>query len=93
MWKEVEADRLLDLDRGALRAFRPDIPDPDIAAAPEIVHVLLLCGEQPLESLAHYPIHCPFGAAAEFLGRGRLRGVIDHVFGELYWTARLRPRS
>ena len=40
--KEVEADCLLDLHRAPFRAFFSDIPDPDIAAAPEIVHVLLL---------------------------------------------------
>ena len=45
--------------------------------------------EQPL-TLAHYPIQCPFGTAAELLGGSRLRGVIDHVLGELDWTAGLR---
>ena len=49
--KQIEADRLLDLHGGALHAVFPDIPDPDIAAAPEIVHVLLLGGEQLLEPL------------------------------------------
>ena len=81
--KEVEADRLLDLDGAALRAFFSDIPDPDIAAAPEIVHVLLLRGEQLLEPLGHHAIHGPLGTAAKFFSRSRLRRVIDHVFGEV----------
>ena len=85
--KEVEADRLLDLHGAALRAVFPDIPDPDIAAAPEIVHVLLLGGEQLLEPLVHYAIHGPLGTAAKFFGRSRLRRVIDHVFGEMDRTA------
>src|SRR5262249_11817703 len=33
--KEIEANRLLDLDGAALCAIFPDIPDLDIAAAPE----------------------------------------------------------
>src|SRR5262245_34716686 len=85
--KKVEADRLLDLDGGALRAVFTDILDPDIAAAPEIVHVLLLVGEQLLEPLGYYAIHRPLSTAAEFFGRSRLRGVIHHVFGELDRTA------
>src|SRR4029450_6013205 len=44
--KEVETDRLLDLNRRALRALLPDILDPDVASLPEILHVLLLRGEQ-----------------------------------------------
>src|SRR5215813_10093941 len=85
--KKVEADRLLDSNGGALRAVFPDILDPDIAAAPEIVHVLLLVGEQLLEPLGYYAIHRPLSTAAEFFGRSRLRGVIHHVFGELDRTA------
>ena len=77
--KKVEADRLLDLHRSALRAVFPDIPDPDVAAAPEIVQVFLLRGEQLLEPLLHYAIHSPVGTAAEFFSRSRLRRVIDHV--------------
>ena len=46
--KKVEADRLLDLHGGALDAIFPDVPHPDIAAPPEIVHVLLLGDEQRL---------------------------------------------
>src|SRR4029450_8315107 len=68
----------------------PDILDPNIAPTPKLVHVLLLRGEQLLESLAHYPIQCPFSTAAEVFGGSRLRGVIDHVLGELDWTAGLR---
>lgn len=49
--KKIEADRLLDLRRRALGAVFPDVPDPDIVAAPEIIHVLLLGGEQLLEPL------------------------------------------
>ena len=64
--KEIEANRLLDLHRRALCAVFPDIPDPDIAATPEIAHVLLLGSEQFLESLARYAIHGPLGAATEF---------------------------
>jgi len=70
--KKVEADRLLDLHGCALSAVFPDIPDPNIAAAPEIVHVLLLGGEQLREALAHYAIHCPLSTAAEFFRRSRL---------------------
>jgi hypothetical protein len=88
--KKVEADRLLDLDGAALDSVFPDVLDADIAAAPEIIHVLLLSREQSLESLAHYPIQSPFGTAAKLLGGSRLRGVIDHVLGELDWTAGLR---
>ena len=88
--KKVEADRLLDLDGAALGPVFPDILDPDIAPTPKIVHVLLLRGEQPLESLGHYAIQCPFSTAAELFGGSRLRGVINHVFGELDGTAGLR---
>ena len=70
--KEVEADRLLDLYGAALRAFFSDIPDPDVAAAPEIVHVLLLGGEQLMEPLVHHAIHSPFGTAAKFFCGSRL---------------------
>src|SRR5262249_54584154 len=87
--KKVEAHRLLDLNGSAVRAVFPDILDPYIAAAPEIVHVLLLSGEQLLESLGRYTIHSPLSTAAEFLSRSRLGGMIDHVFGELDRTARL----
>ena len=90
--KEVEADRLLDLHGGALGAVFPDIPDLDIAAAPEIVHVLLLGGEQLLEPLVHHAIHGPLSTAAELFRRSRLRRVIDHVFGEVDRTAGLGPR-
>ena len=85
--EEIKANRLLDLDRGPFRAFRPDIPHTDIAAAPEIVHILLLCGKQILESPRRHPIHCSFSAAAEFPRRRDLRGMIDHVFCQLYRTA------
>jgi hypothetical protein len=69
MWKKIKADCLLDLDSAALGAVLPDIFDPDIAAAPEIVHILLLGGEQLLEPLDHHPIHSPFGTAAELFRR------------------------
>src|SRR5262249_4541705 len=85
--KEVEANRLLDLHGAALCAIFPDIFDLDIAAAPEIVQVLLLGGEQLLEPLVHDAIQRPLSAAAEFFGRGRVRGMIDDVFGVLDWTA------
>ena len=81
--KEVEADRLLDLHGAALCAFFSDIPDPDIAAAPEIVHVLLLGRKQLLKPLGRHAIHRPLGTAAKFLGRSRPRRVIDHVLGEV----------
>jgi hypothetical protein len=64
--KEIEANRLLDLHRRALCAVFPDIPDPDIAATPEIVHVLLLGVEQLREPLGRDAIHGPLGAATEF---------------------------
>jgi hypothetical protein len=79
-----------DLHGAALYSVLPDILDLDIASSPKIVHVLLLRGEQPLEALGHYAIQCPFSAAAELFGGSRLRGVIDHVLGELDWTAGLR---
>src|SRR5438270_112089 len=81
--KKVEADRLLDLHGAALRAVLSDIFDPDIAAAPEIVHILLLRPEQLLEPLGHYTVHGPLGTAAQFFSRSRLRCVIDHEFGEM----------
>ena len=77
----------MDFDGGPFRAFRPDIPHTDIAAAPKVVHILLLGGKQILESPGRYPIHCPLSAAAEFPRRRDLRGIIDHVFGQVYWTA------
>ena len=40
--EEVETDRLLDLNRGALCAFWPDLLDADIAAPPKVVQILLL---------------------------------------------------
>src|SRR5262245_24887088 len=85
--KKVDADRLLDFDGAALYSVFPDILDADVAAAPQIVHVPLLSSKQLLEALAHRPIQCPFSTAAELLGGSRLRGVIDHVFGELDWRA------
>src|SRR5215472_3631937 len=85
--KKIEADRLLDLYGSALRAVFPNILDSDIAAAPEIVHVLLLGGEQLLEPFVHYAIHRPLSTAAEFFRRSRLRRMIDHVLGDLDRTA------
>src|SRR6516225_1345500 len=86
--KKVEADRLLDLHGTAVRTVLPDIPHPYIAAAPKIVHILLLSSEQLLKSLGRYAIHSPVSTAAEFLSRSRLGGVVNHVFGELDWTVR-----
>ena len=40
--EEIEADRLLDLQGGALCAVFPDIPDADVAASPKGVQTLLL---------------------------------------------------
>src|SRR5580692_10913441 len=88
--KQVEADRLLDLDGAALHSVLLDILDPHVTSAPKIVHVLLLSGEQLPEPLANYAIQRPFSAAAELFGASRVRGVIDHVLGELDWTAELR---
>src|SRR3974390_2207236 len=84
--KKVETDRLLDLHSSAVRTVFPSIAEPYIAAVPELVHVLLLSGEQLLESLSRCAIHGPLGKAAQFLSRSRLGGVIDHVFGELDGT-------
>ena len=81
--KEVETRCLLDFHRCALRAVFSDIPDADIGAAPEIVHVLLLRCKQLFEPLVHYAIHGPLGTGAEFFGRGRLRHMIDHELGEI----------
>src|SRR5262249_39126923 len=86
--EKVEADRLLNLYGATLGAVFADVLDSNIAAAPEIVHVLLLSSEQLLESLRRYPVHCPLSAAAEFLSRSGARGVIDHVFGEYDRTVR-----
>ena len=88
--KKIEADGLLNLYSAALQAVFPDVPDLDIAAEPEIVHVLLLTGEQLLESLLRDAIHRPLGSAAEFFSRSRPGGMIDHVFRELNWRPTLR---
>src|SRR6185312_10576998 len=79
--KKIESDRLLDLNGRSLGALLADILDPDIAASPKIIHILLLGGEQFLEPISRYAIRSPLGTAAEFFGRSRLRGVIDNVFG------------
>src|SRR5215469_18291125 len=81
--KKVEADGLLDLHGAALCPVFRDIPDPDVAAAPEIVQILLLRSEQLLKALVYYTIRRPFCAAAEFFRRSRRRRVVDHVFGEM----------
>jgi len=81
--KKVEADRLLDLYGAALRAVFSDIPDPDIAAPPEIIHILLLRREQLLASLIDYAIHRPLGTTAEFFSPSRRRSVIDHKFAKV----------
>src|SRR4029453_3559938 len=79
--KQIEPDRLLDLHGGTLHAVFLDIPDPDIAAAPEIVHVLLLSGEQLLEPLMFHAIQRPLGAGAEFFGRRRWWRAGRHRLG------------
>jgi hypothetical protein len=71
----VETDRLLEFDSAALCAFFPDILGPDIAAASEIVHVLLLRGEELPEPLGHHAIHRPLGTTAEFLCESSRRCV------------------
>src|SRR6516162_9093470 len=86
--KKVEADCLLDLYGTALRTVLADILDAHIAAAPEIVHVLLLTAQQWLEPLRRYAIQSPLGTAAELLDRSRLGSMVDHVFGELDRTIR-----
>ena len=84
--KKVKADCLLDFHSAAFRPVFPDIPDLDVAGAPEIIEILLLRGEQLLEPLVHYSIHRPLGTAAEFFRRSCWRRVIDHVFGKTDWT-------
>ena len=84
--KEIEAYRLLDLDSGALRAVSPDVPDLDIAAAPEIVQILFLGRQKRLEPLVHEAIQSPTSAITQFLSRGCMGRVINHVFGELNWA-------
>ena len=84
--KEIEAYRLLDLDRGALRAVSHDVPDLDIAAAPEIVQILFLGRQKRLEALVHEAIQSPTSAIIQFLSRGCMGRVIGHVFGELNWA-------
>src|SRR6516225_2623344 len=74
--KQIEADRLLRLHGATLYAIFSCIPDPNIAAAPEIIHVLLLGSELLLESLVHRSIQRPLSTPAEFFSRGRLRRVI-----------------
>src|SRR5215471_10752667 len=87
--KQVEADRLLDFDGAAPDPVFPDITEADIAPVPEILHVLLLGGEQRLESLLHHAIHRPLRTAADLCGGSRVRCVIDHVFGEVDRTSGL----
>src|SRR5215831_16169981 len=87
--KQVEADRLLDFYGAALDPVFPDITDADIAPVPEIPHVLLLGGEQRLESLPHHAVHRPLSTAADLFGGSRVRRVIDHVFGEVDRTSGL----
>src|SRR5215831_10402976 len=87
--KQVEADRLLDFYGAALDPVFPDITEADIASVPEILHVLLLDGEQLLEPLLHHAVHRPLRTAADLFGGSRVRRVIDHVFGEVDWTAGL----
>src|SRR6516164_2356261 len=81
--KEIEADGLLNFHSAALDPVFSDILHPDIAALPEIVHVLLLRSEQLLEPLYHHAIHRPLGAAAEFFCGSSCRGMIDHELGEI----------
>src|SRR5215471_9462215 len=85
--KKIEADRLLDLNGGAFRALFPNIPYTDVAASPEVLHVLRLRLEQLLESPGSYPIQRPLSATTQLFGRRSLRAVIDHVLDELERTA------
>ena len=81
--KQVKTDRLLHFHRVALRSGFPDIFNPDVAAAPEIVHILLLGCKEFWKPFGHHAIQGPLSPAAEFFGRSRWRRMIDHVFGEL----------
>src|SRR5207245_4758931 len=76
-------------NRGALEPVCADSTDADIAPVPEILHVLLLGGEQRLEPLLHHAVHRPLRTAADLFGGGRVRRVIDHVFGEMDRTSGL----
>src|ERR1700746_827491 len=87
--KEIEADCLLRLHSRALYAVFSDIADTNIAAAPEIVQVVPLGGKQLLESFVDYTIPGALSTAAEFLGRSRLRRMINHVFGQADRTTRV----
>jgi hypothetical protein len=91
--EKIEADRLLDLHRAALQTVLPDILDAHVAAAPEIVKVALLRGQQLLEALGRYAIQSPLSKTADFLGRGHSGGMIDDVFGELDRRSRARVDS
>ena len=62
--KKVEADRLLDLHRAAVRAVFPDILYLNVAATPEVGHVLLLRREQLAEPLVDDAIQGPLGPPA-----------------------------
>src|SRR5207302_10465375 len=88
--KQVEANRLLDFDGAALDPVFPDSTDADIAAVPEILHVLRLSGEPRLEPLLHHAVHLPLRTAADLCGGSRVRRVIHHVDGEVDRTAGLR---
>src|SRR6516162_447703 len=81
--KKVEPIRLLNLESRAFRALFSDVLHSDIASTPKIVQVLLLPSEQLLEPLGRHAIHCPLSTATEFLGRSRVRRMVDHVFSEL----------
>src|SRR5262249_7253863 len=81
------ADCLLNLHGGAFRAVLPNIRNAHIAAAPEIVHVLLLGHKQLLEPLSCYTIQCPLGTTAQLFSRSGMGAMINHVLGEVDWTA------
>ena len=81
--KQVESDCLLHFHRVAPRAMLPDILDPDIAAAPEVVHILLLGREKLRKPVSNDAIQGPLRAAAEFFGRSCPGRMIDYIFGEL----------
>src|SRR5262249_27850891 len=58
-------------------------------STPEIIHVLLLRCEEFLRTLLLYSIQCPLGTPTEFLSRGSLRRMINHVFREMDRTTGL----
>jgi hypothetical protein len=81
--EQVEANCLLNLDGRTLGTLFPDVPHMDVAAMPEIRHILLLLTKQVSEALRRDTIHRPLGATTKLIGRGRMRGVVDHKLCEV----------